>query len=267
MTVVNVETGLVSRGRHRYAWLGTRRRAAAGPIRDTYVASRVCHAGACRPRAHARPGGHGQSLAEPGERCRNSHGDGRLAAGRNHRQRHRADNHAHRSGYAAAGRPQFRQSRDAVAGRRRRWRRRRQRRRPDPRSNSFIIDGTSNDDTVVNTQRGGFSLEAVREFAVITNQFSARCGMASGAIVSVITRSGTNNLQGRSRSIATIRSTRRIHFEGAGIGKGAVLSAALRRIPRWSADQGFVPLLRLVRAAAREEHERDHLVAGASWRA
>ena len=65
------------------------------------------------------------------------------------------------------------------------------------RSNSFIIDGTSNDDTVVNTQRGGFSLEAVREFAVITNQFSAEYGMASGAIVSVITRSGTNNLQGR----------------------------------------------------------------------
>lgn len=65
------------------------------------------------------------------------------------------------------------------------------------RSNSYIIDGTSNDDTVVNTQRGGFSLEAVREFAVITNQFNAEYGMASGAIVSVITRSGTNDLQGR----------------------------------------------------------------------
>ncbi|MGH9383124.1 MAG: TonB-dependent receptor [Vicinamibacterales bacterium] len=65
------------------------------------------------------------------------------------------------------------------------------------RSNSYIIDGTSNDDTVVNTQRGGFSLEAVREFAVITNQFNAEYGMASGAIVNVITRSGTNNLQGR----------------------------------------------------------------------
>jgi len=65
------------------------------------------------------------------------------------------------------------------------------------RSNSFLIDGTSNDDTVVNAQRGGFSLEAVREFAVLTNQFSAEYGMASGAIVSVITRSGTNQLQGR----------------------------------------------------------------------
>jgi outer membrane receptor for ferrienterochelin and colicin len=65
------------------------------------------------------------------------------------------------------------------------------------RSNSFLIDGASNDDTTVATQRGGFSLEAVREFAVIANQFNAEYGMASGAIVSVITRSGTNDLQGR----------------------------------------------------------------------
>jgi len=65
------------------------------------------------------------------------------------------------------------------------------------RSNSFLIDGASNDDTIVATQRGGFSLEAVREFAVLSNQFAAEYGMASGAIVSVITRSGTNQLQGR----------------------------------------------------------------------
>lgn len=65
------------------------------------------------------------------------------------------------------------------------------------RSNSFLIDGASNDDTTVATQRGGFSLEAVREFVVIANQFSAEYGMASGAIVSVVTRSGTNDMQGR----------------------------------------------------------------------
>jgi hypothetical protein len=65
------------------------------------------------------------------------------------------------------------------------------------RSNSFIVDGASNDDTIVATQRGGFSLEAVREFAVLSNQFSAEYGMASGAIVTVITRSGTNEVQGR----------------------------------------------------------------------
>ncbi len=65
------------------------------------------------------------------------------------------------------------------------------------RSNSYLVDGASNDDTLVASQRGGFSLEAVREFAVMANQFSAEYGLASGAIVSVVTRSGTNTFQGR----------------------------------------------------------------------
>ena len=65
------------------------------------------------------------------------------------------------------------------------------------RSNSFMVDGVSNDQVVTAGQRGGFSLEAVREFAVMANQFSAEFGQASGAIVSVITRSGTNDLKGR----------------------------------------------------------------------
>jgi hypothetical protein len=65
------------------------------------------------------------------------------------------------------------------------------------RSNSYMVDGVSNDQVVTAGQRGGFSLEAVREFAVMANQFSAEFGQASGAIVSVVTRSGTNDLKGR----------------------------------------------------------------------
>jgi hypothetical protein len=65
------------------------------------------------------------------------------------------------------------------------------------RNNSFIIDGTSNDENAIADQRGAFSLEAVREYVVYTNQFAAEYGQASGAIVSVVTRSGTNNVEGR----------------------------------------------------------------------
>lgn len=65
------------------------------------------------------------------------------------------------------------------------------------RNNTFLIDGTSNDENGVAGQRGGLSLEAVREFVVMANQFAAEFGQASGAIVSVVTRSGTNQLQGR----------------------------------------------------------------------
>ncbi len=65
------------------------------------------------------------------------------------------------------------------------------------RNNSYLVDGVSNDDTIVSTSRGGFSLEAVREYIVLANQFSAEYGIASGAIVSVVTRSGTNKNEGR----------------------------------------------------------------------
>lgn len=65
------------------------------------------------------------------------------------------------------------------------------------RNNTFLIDGLSNDDDSVAGQRGGFSVDAIKEFIVISNSFSAEYGQASGAIVSVLTRSGTNNVMGR----------------------------------------------------------------------
>jgi hypothetical protein len=65
------------------------------------------------------------------------------------------------------------------------------------RNNSYRIDGVSNDNNILASPRGGISMEAVREYVVIANQFSAEHGDASGAIVSVVTRAGTNNLNGR----------------------------------------------------------------------
>jgi outer membrane receptor protein involved in Fe transport len=65
------------------------------------------------------------------------------------------------------------------------------------RNNSYRIDGVSNDNNVLASPRGGLSMEAVREYVVIANQFSAEYGDASGAIVSVVTRAGTNQYQGR----------------------------------------------------------------------
>jgi hypothetical protein len=65
------------------------------------------------------------------------------------------------------------------------------------RNNSYRIDGVSNDNNVLASPRGGLSMEAIREYVVIANQFAAEHGDASGAIVSVVTRAGTNNFQGR----------------------------------------------------------------------
>jgi len=68
------------------------------------------------------------------------------------------------------------------------------------RNNTFLIDGVSNDETALNSTRGGLSLETVREYVVMASQFNAEYGNASGAIVTVVTRSGTNTLQGRAFS-------------------------------------------------------------------
>ena len=70
------------------------------------------------------------------------------------------------------------------------------------RNNTFMIDGVSNDDLVSASSRGGISLEAVQEYVVLTSQFSAEAGQAAGAVVSIVTRSGTNQLRGRAFVLA-----------------------------------------------------------------
>jgi len=60
------------------------------------------------------------------------------------------------------------------------------------RNNAVLIDGLSNDDALPGAMRGIVSLEAVQEFVVATNGFAAEYGQASGALVNVVTRSGTN---------------------------------------------------------------------------
>lgn len=65
------------------------------------------------------------------------------------------------------------------------------------RNNIYLIDGMTLDDSQLGNTRGGLSLDTVREFVVLSNGFSAEYGQASGAVVSVVTRSGTNQLVGR----------------------------------------------------------------------
>ena len=66
-----------------------------------------------------------------------------------------------------------------------------------PRGNNFVLDGTSNN----NEWLGGTpliypSLEAIQEVQVQTLNFSAEYGRNSGAIINIITKSGTNDLHG-----------------------------------------------------------------------
>jgi hypothetical protein len=64
------------------------------------------------------------------------------------------------------------------------------------RSNNIMVDGFDNNDQVVGAVRATFSQEAVREFQVLTNSYSAEFGKASGGVVNIVTKSGTNDLHG-----------------------------------------------------------------------
>ena len=69
-----------------------------------------------------------------------------------------------------------------------------------PNENAFLLDGTD-----VTDYRGGtpgsvagqsLGTEAIREFRVLTNNYSAEYGRASGGVVTTVSRSGTNAFHG-----------------------------------------------------------------------
>jgi hypothetical protein len=64
-------------------------------------------------------------------------------------------------------------------------------------STGFVLDGLTLDDMQASNIRGTVSLDAVQEFLVLSNGFSAEYGQAAGAMVSILTRAGTNHLAGR----------------------------------------------------------------------
>src|SRR4029453_9447184 len=64
-------------------------------------------------------------------------------------------------------------------------------------SNNLTIDGLDNNDDRAASERFQPSIEAIEEVQVITNQFSAEYGRASGGRVNIRTRSGSTILRGR----------------------------------------------------------------------
>jgi outer membrane receptor protein involved in Fe transport len=63
--------------------------------------------------------------------------------------------------------------------------------------NNVFVDGATNAMQFYGTQAESYPQDWVQEFQVMTNGFSAEFGQATGAVLNVITRSGTNTVQGR----------------------------------------------------------------------
>jgi hypothetical protein len=82
------------------------------------------------------------------------------------------------------------------------------------RSNNIMVDGVDNNDPVVGAVRATFSQEAIQEFQVLTNSYSAEFGKASGGVVNIITRSGTNESMGNAFEFFRNKSLNsKSHFE------------------------------------------------------
>jgi hypothetical protein len=64
------------------------------------------------------------------------------------------------------------------------------------RSTLVQVDGADNTDNSVNASRSTVSQEAVQEFQVATNSYTAEFGRATGGIINVVTKSGTNDFHG-----------------------------------------------------------------------
>jgi len=67
---------------------------------------------------------------------------------------------------------------------------------------SYLIDGADNNNSFFGQGRGRyrapyqFSNEGVQEFRVSSNTYGAEMGRAGGAVVNVVTKSGSNHLRG-----------------------------------------------------------------------
>ena len=67
------------------------------------------------------------------------------------------------------------------------------------RNNNFLLDGVDNNDADVPGIPGGLNAlnpDSTQEFRVITNNFAAEYGRNDGAVIQILTQSGTNELHG-----------------------------------------------------------------------
>ncbi len=63
-------------------------------------------------------------------------------------------------------------------------------------SNGVVVDGVNNTWAEMGEPRQNFAMDAIQEFKVSTSNYKAEYGLATGGLLTVVTKSGTNQLHG-----------------------------------------------------------------------
>ncbi len=63
-------------------------------------------------------------------------------------------------------------------------------------SNGFVVDGVNNTWAEMGEPRQNFAMDAIQEFKVSTSNYKAEYGLATGGVLSVVTKSGSNQFHG-----------------------------------------------------------------------
>jgi hypothetical protein len=89
-------------------------------------------------------------------------------------------------------------------------------------STSILLDGAENVDAFTASVGQTVPLDSVQEFSVLTNNFSAEFGRASGGVVNVLTKSGSNQLHGSAYEYNRVSadSSNTFYNNANGIAKG-----------------------------------------------
>ncbi len=130
------------------------------------------------------------------------------------------------------------------------------------RNNNFLLDGVDNNDTSVPGGLGGVlsaTPDSTQEFRVITNNFAAEYGRNTGAIIDVVTKSGTNSFHGNAYEFGRWNAFggARDWFNRSRCGKAGSLHPQPVRLLHWRPDHQGQDLLLLQPRIGSLPHHSD----------
>ena len=106
-------------------------------------------------------------------------------------------------------------------------------------ANNIVFDGANNTDDQRGSNVGGQTRaanESIAEVQILTNQFDAEWGRASGAVINAVTKSGTNNFSGSAFNFYTSKGDDQqgLLHKGAGAREAGRRQEGVGRHDRWT---------------------------------